>query len=429
MKRNKDKYHDLLPFPSEKHQGILISDNNLEASQSIKKPGKVLYAHDGPLLRNHNHQIYGTDEVRNRYSKMGQELSYLIRIVQETDEECGKHILIDYDKFSAIEVPNFKSFIKYFAVRPKAKKIVEDAVKRHDVIIARLPSGIGSLAVKYAIKHKKPLLTEMVACTKDTYWYHSIKGKLIAYYFYYRQRAIMRNVKYCIYVTKSFLQKRYPIKGKTISCSNVCIEKVDCEMLIQRICRINNMNSSRPLILGSVGKLSMRYKGYQDIIRTIAHLKKRSIRFHYHLAGGGDDSYLRKLVRKYKLEREVTILGPLSHRDVFNFMDKIDVYVQPSRTEGLPRAMIEAMSRACPVMGSKVGGIPELVEDGISFESGNLLQIEKALLLLNQDRLLEEASRSFYKAKEYENETLVARRISFYESFLKDHHLTLKTLK
>ena len=43
--------------------------------------------------------------------------------------------------------------------------------------------------------------------------------------------------------------------------------------------------------------------------------------------------------------------------------DNIDVFIMPSLQEGLPRSMVEAMSRGCNVIGSRVGGIPELLDD------------------------------------------------------------------
>ena len=49
---------------------------------------------------------------------------------------------------------------------------------------------------------------------------------------------------------------------------------------------------------------------------------------------------------------------------IFEFLDSLDLYLQFSRGgEGLPRALVEGMSRGCPAIGSTVGGIPELLTE------------------------------------------------------------------
>ena len=53
---------------------------------------------------------------------------------------------------------------------------------------------------------------------------------------------------------------------------------------------------------------------------------------------------------------------------VFEWLDTIDLYVQPSLTEGMPRAAIEAMSRGCPVVVSDVGGLKNLVDKNIELD-------------------------------------------------------------
>jgi glycosyltransferase involved in cell wall biosynthesis len=73
---------------------------------------------------------------------------------------------------------------------------------------------------------------------------------------------------------------------------------------------------------------------------------------------------LRNQVRKHRLEDRVHFIGPRSQSELATWMTKASVLVLPSTSEGLGRVIIEAMATGTPVIGSRVGGIPELIEDG-----------------------------------------------------------------
>lgn len=68
-------------------------------------------------------------------------------------------------------------------------------------------------------------------------------------------------------------------------------------------------------------------------------------------------------IKQLPIVNKVKFLGLLDIEDVNKYLEKIDIYIQPSRTEGLSRALVEAMSRGCFCIASKVGGNPELIEE------------------------------------------------------------------
>ena len=58
-------------------------------------------------------------------------------------------------------------------------------------------------------------------------------------------------------------------------------------------------------------------------------------------------------------------------KEVMAWLDGIDIYLQPRMAEGLPRSLIGAMSRGCPFVGSRCGGITGLLEEECLIEPGN----------------------------------------------------------
>ena len=74
---------------------------------------------------------------------------------------------------------------------------------------------------------------------------------------------------------------------------------------------------------------------------------------------------LREQIKKLGLNDRVQFIGPQPQSELAIWMAKASVLVLPSMSEGLGRVIIEAMATGTPVIGSRVGGIPELVEDGV----------------------------------------------------------------
>jgi glycosyltransferase involved in cell wall biosynthesis len=112
-----------------------------------------------------------------------------------------------------------------------------------------------------------------------------------------------------------------------------------------------------------LGRLSVE-KGIDILIRALARLPK-SFRFKLTIVGDGPErGRLEQMVRKEGLEERVFFLG--FQLNINDCLASADVLVMPSRREGLPMALIEAAASGKPVVASRVGGIPDIVEDGIN---------------------------------------------------------------
>ena len=92
----------------------------------------------------------------------------------------------------------------------------------------------------------------------------------------------------------------------------------------------------------------------------------------------------KKLIAELHLEDCVSILGAKPHSEVFSWLDSIDIYVQPSFMEGLCRSIVEAMSRACPVICTNVGGNYELVSSDCLFEKADYVKLADMLFQKNE---------------------------------------------
>ena len=300
-------------------------------------------------------------------------------------------------------------------ISKKALKMMEDEIKNADGLIVKLHSKIAEHAIKYARKYNVPYLVEVVGCPWDAYWNHSLKGKLVAPIMTLSTKREVKRAPYAVYVTKEFLEKRYPCNGQWIDCSDVELQNMNEEILSKRLDKIQKMNGQ--MILGTLAQVDVKYKGQEYVIRAIAELKEKGKIFKYKLAGSGSNEYLLNIAKRYNVTDQVEFCGVLSHDQVFNWLDEIDFYIQPSKQEGLPRAMIEAISRACPAAGSTAGGMGELVSDKYIFHKAKVKEIVSILDNLTKEDMASEACANFETAKNYKKEVLDSKRKDFYGAF------------
>ncbi|OYQ43948.1 glycosyltransferase family 4 protein [Flavobacterium aurantiibacter] len=386
---------------------------------------KVLFVHDGPLYVNPEEtRFYGihyNNKLVERYLYFGDSVTFLMRSETIDETTASKYTEITREDFNFTAVPNFKS-LRSRHNKAAAKEIVKKAVAEHDVIIIRFPSAIGVLAFYEARKLGKPILAEMVACVFDALWNYDWRGKILAVYKYLQYKVHLKRTTHTVYVTKKFLQNRYPSTAKSINCSNVVIEEVLEENLQKRISKIKETDLSK-LTIATVGSLDVVYKGQADVLKAIKILKDQGFICYYKIVGQGTGNRLAALINKYGLNHQVQIVGPLKHNEVFDFLDSIDLYVHPSYQEGLPRAVIEAMSRACPILGSTTGGIPELIEPQYIFSTRDSNRIAQLIKSTTKEQLESQARYNFEASKDYIKSNLDQRRQEFYAEFKKEMNL------
>jgi glycosyltransferase involved in cell wall biosynthesis len=388
---------------------------------------KLLFVH-GTKFKEDSNGVYYTggsysQSIWNRYLSVANELSVIARkdsIIYDPGYARRNFNYFNKEKICLIKAPNLASSPKEFfnIQKRKAKnKIIENAVLNNDCVIARLPSSNGNIAISMARKYNKPYLIELVGCPWDAFWNHSWKGKFVAPFMWYATKKAVKNASYVLYVTNEFLQYRYPCAGKTIGCSDVALPTLDESVLGVRLNKIKQITKYKPIVLGTTAAVDVRYKGQEYVIQAIAELNKQGYNFEYRLVGGGDKARLQSIAEKYSVADKVIFEGSIPHERIFDYLDDIDIYVQPSQTEGLPRALIEAMSRGCPCVGSNAGGIPELLDTPFIFNSGNVQELANILASFDTEKMIKQAKRNFEMSKSYSKEVIETRRNKFFKDF------------
>lgn len=307
----------------------------------------------------------------------------------------------------------------------KTGRKLKELVASHDAVVVRLSSELGLLALKYAVSLDKKVAVELVDCPWDSYWnYGGLTAKLYAPLITRRVKSAVKKADGVLYVTQSFLQNRYPCHNGalTTACSNVNLNNIDENVLLKRLNKIHARNDAvkHSPIIGQIASLTGRFKGIQVMLEVIPELLKTYPGLKYKVLGAGDPQPFLLRAKSLGIADHVEFCGTVpSGIPVLNWLDDIDLYVHPSLKEGLPRGVIEAMSRGCPVVATSVAGTPELLADDFLAQPNNKSELlEKLLFTLSESCDFSKiANDNFQKSKEYAASLLEARRAEFWASF------------
>lgn len=388
---------------------------------------KALFVFDHKYPCDTNGQYYYSsgfdEEFFSRYYEIFDDLVIFGRKEIISSESAQKKNKIPFP----CEIITFSSNKKIFT--NGAIKRLKESINSSDCVISRMPSIFGALAIKYAKKLKKSYIVEVVACTYDALissssWKRRIlAGPVECFY-----RHVIRGVPYCVYVTDEFLQTKYPCKGKQISCSNVTLLHVDDAVLESRNSKIKS-SPLQHLIIGTTSTLGVDFKGQQYVIKALKTLKELGYDVEYQMVGDGNGDWLIEIAKLEGVSDRVKIIGSLPHHEVFNWLQTLDIYVHPSCQEGLSRAVIEAMSCACPIIAADTGGIHELIDERYIVPKKSALSIAKAIdAMANKNTLMAQAAKNHEASKKYLKSVLYAKRKSFYNEFLLDNGIKTKDM-
>lgn len=382
---------------------------------------KGLFTFDAPLYCDRNGVYCNTtvtNEMLNRYFVVVDKLFLMMRTIHldTTYEERHLKRLDLGDKIEVIEIPNFLTPANFLS-KGKYRKKIFDLVKECDMFFLRIPSVVSDMTAEECLRQNKYYLVEVGGCAWDSYWNHGILGKIVAPSMFYNQKKTVRNASFATYVTEEWLQRRYPTNGASVVASNVYLNYFDDSNIERRIDKDKSC-TDRKYRIGTIASVDVRYKGQEYIIRALAKLKQKGIVLEYDLVGAGNPKFVLSLAERLGVSKQIHILGVKLHDDIWSWLDTVDIYAQPSKQEGLPRAVIEAMNRGCLAIGSNVAGIPELLEDDMIFKSGSVEHICSILqTIISETNHERRIRRNYEKTREFEVGILNERRNMIFSNY------------
>lgn len=225
-----------------------------------------------------------------------------------------------------------------------------------------------------------------------------------------------RHAAAAAYVTDRTLQDKYPPAAGAFhtGCSDVILEPRDFAD--------EDATAERSLsgnVVVTVANMSVPYKGIDVLLRAARLCRDRGRRLRLIVVGEGRlrPAY-QELAAELGLGEDVEFTGALpAGRAVFEQLDRADLFALPSRAEGMPRALIEAMARGLPCVAARVGGVPELLDREclVPPDAPEPLADKITAILDDEARRRLLALRNLYRAKDFQAHLLRAKRDAFLE--------------
>ncbi len=189
------------------------------------------------------------------------------------------------------------------------------------------------------------------------------RSKLGRWYF----RQVVRQTSGVLALSREWMQLKSIVPSCTVYYLPNAIDQTPYRPIAsERLARPAGQPPLRLLYLGYLG----RDKGSFDLVEAARLLQAAGQSFHLDLVGDelhpGEKAELSRRIEAAGLEDCVQVHPPAYNQEKLAFFRNADLFIYPSHHEGLPNAVIEAMACALPVIATRVGGIPDQVQEGVN---------------------------------------------------------------
>ncbi len=372
----------------------------------------------------------------DRYLKVFDQVKIVARAEQKPRvDDNYREVTGEGVQFAA--VPFYLGPWQYLKARRRVREAIRAAVGVDDAVLCRVASQIASDLLPMLWAQNKPYGLEVVGDPYEAFAPGAIRHPLRPYL---RQRATRLLKEQCAraaaisYVTERALQRRYPCGNRfAISVSDVDLQIASFNSVPRPFATSycssqlggddfspaakQYVGQARPRLL-FIGSLEQMYKGQDVLLQAVAQVRRR-IPLELRIVGSGRHrAELEQLAGSLSLQDCVHFTGELATTAIRAELDSATLLVLPSRTEGLPRVIVEAMARAVPCIATSVGGIPELLaaEDLVAPNDPQALATRIEEVLGDNPRLGRMSARNLEKSQQFRPEILERRRTQFYSS-------------
>ncbi len=386
---------------------------------------------DRRYFRDQDGRLVSADDIES-YSFFARYLDVFDRvyvIARITDEVASSGTTIEGPDISVLPLPYFVGGSSLLINSPKILGHVWAMSGAEGYFILRS----GTLASLFSVALRLQRRSYAVEVTLDPFdsLSSSAHRHVIRPLFQYGQLFLTKQMvaaaKYASFVTDHSLQRRYPPRRALFHTHYSSIDLPATAIVGADFVPKASLRPPRHIVL--VGPFRSLYKGQDTLVRAFARVLRQYPDARLSMAGAGIFlEEIRAMADQLGIGQRVHFAGHVKPgMALYGFLDDGDLFVLPSRQEGLPRAMIEAMARGLPCIGSTVGGTPELISQEMLVPPNDVQALTDKILECfdRPERLVRESIKNLQRARDFQRDVLQKRRCEFYARIADDAERSL----
>jgi glycosyltransferase involved in cell wall biosynthesis len=353
-----------------------------------------------------------------RYLTVFDRMSILAR-VHDSATKLDSWKRVDGAGVSVVPIPAYIGPWQYLRNFRGVRTAIKQAGLEQSAVLLRVPGMIPSVVLS-CLRAGHPFGVEVVGDPYDSLSKHAVSHPLRPFFRWWFTRNLKRQCKRAacsLYLTEHALQKRYPPAQDRLSVS-ASESDLNDDAFVANSDNIG-LRPGRRFRLIYVGTLEVLYKSPDILVAAFAKAVAQGLDAELAMVGDGRERPgIENLTQKLGVRDRVSFLGQLPGGEAIRRqLDASDLFVLPSRQEGLPKAVIEAMARGLPCISTPVGGIPELLPDLALVQPNDVEALTAKILEFARDPKLraDMAQMNLAAARRYHESILQPKRIPFFE--------------
>lgn len=282
------------------------------------------------------------------------------------------------------------SKVKKLAVAAKAYATFGGLFKKYDIVHIHMAAHASfdrkALFVERAKKDGKKIIIHQHAADFDKYYFEQVdeaKREKIKNIFSMADKNIVLSEEWAEFF------------GKYV-CDPEKIEVLYNGVVVPEYVK-EDYSDHNVLMLGRLGKR----KGTYDLLKVAPRVVEKIKGTVFYLGGDGDIEQCKRIVAEGGLEEHIKFLGWIRDKEKEEYLRKCSTFILPSYHEGMPMSVLEAMSYGLATISTNAGGIPQIIEQGLSgvrVEAGDVDAIAETLLgVLTDEEMRRKIGRAGYE--------------------------------
>ncbi|WP_244101307.1 glycosyltransferase family 4 protein [Burkholderia ambifaria] len=378
----------------------------------MKSSSSITFVMDGNFSRVGD-EIYsphmGHEKFANRFAQHFDAVRIVARAFPKA-QPIGS--VVTGPRTSFVDLGAIRGGRRWLTGLPRTAVRLYRVIRSAQTLMIRFPGNVATLALLLCWITRKPFSAEIVADPEDYFSKDASTHPLrrVAKWIHCSSTALAaRRAQSVRYVTETYLQAKYPARSRADSFGfsdaylpNGLFAARDADALAR----------SGSLRLINVSMMHNRSKGHVALLEAVSRLKRKNVPVVLTLVGDGAlRGELEALAHTLGIANVVAFRGQVSSETACATVAEHDLFVLPSLQEGMPRAMLEAMAVGTPVLGTGVGGIPEVLPASDVIRAGSVEAIVGAVEAVARDRaqLVDMRIRQQAKAAAFSRSALQAK--------------------